>query len=189
MRARLALYVALVAGLLTVCDWACHVRQGVLSYGAPIVGELLPGQPTPAVYLLFFTCAALGVAIGWPRLRLRPAPGPAKTLLHVVVFVATYYASGLFADHPLGFALACVGVWQAQVALNERRGELIAASLLLALAGTLIEALVASTGFFAYARPDLLGVPIWLPGLYLVGAPAALATLAELAALHDREPA
>jgi hypothetical protein len=48
-------------------------------------------------------------------------------------------------------------------------------SVLLAVAGTATEAVISSTGAFAYAHPDLLLAPIWLPGLYLHGAPLALA--------------
>lgn len=166
-----------VAALLTFCDWFCHVRQGVLVYGEPITGEWLPGQPTPLVFLLFLVCAAIGMAIAGPRLRERPAIGLAATLVGVLVFVAFYWGSGRFADHPLAFALACVGVWQAEVALSQRRAELIAFSLVLAIAGTLVEGLVSSTGCFAYVKPDFLGVPMWLPGLYLVGAPTAVALL------------
>lgn len=170
-------YVVAVATLLTLCDWACHVRQGVLVYPQPISYEWLSGQPTPAVFLLFFTCTSVGVVLGRARLRERVRVGLAGTLVAVIVFVAAYWASGRFAAHPLALSLAFVGVWQAQVALAQRRAELIGFSLVLALAGTLIEAVVSSTGFFAYVRPDVLGVPMWLPALYLAGAPAAVATL------------
>lgn len=48
-------------------------------------------------------------------------------------------------------------------------------SLLLAAVGTGVEAAISSPGASAYSHPDVLAVPIWLPGLYLHGAPVALA--------------
>lgn len=181
MRGLLVAYATAVAALLTVCDWACHVRQGVLVYPEPIAREWLPGQPTPAVFLLFFSCTAIGLGLAWSRLRERAPVGLVATLVSVLAFVACYWGSGRFAAYPLAFSLACIGVWQVQVAASQRRAELIGFSIVLALAGTLVEMVVSSTGFFAYLRPDFLGVPMWLPALYLAGAPAALATLGIIA--------
>ena len=46
--------------------------------------------------------------------------------------------------------------------------------------GPLAEGAYAATGFFAYARPAVYGVPAWLGPLYLVGGGAVAATTAEL---------
>ena len=44
----------------------------------------------------------------------------------------------------------------------------------LAVAGTLYEGTLSGSGAFSYLRPDFYNVPIWLPGLYLHGAPLAI---------------
>jgi hypothetical protein len=46
--------------------------------------------------------------------------------------------------------------------------------LLLALVGSAFEGRWSATGSFTYAAPDIAGVPLWLPGLYLHGAPLAV---------------
>jgi hypothetical protein len=46
--------------------------------------------------------------------------------------------------------------------------------LLAALSGVLFEATLSALGGFAYIDPDFLGVPRWLPGLYLHAALAAV---------------
>lgn len=40
-----------------------------------------------------------------------------------------------------------------------------------AIAGPAVEVTLTSIGAFGYAAPDVLGVPVWLPALYLVSAP------------------
>jgi hypothetical protein len=48
-----------------------------------------------------------------------------------------------------------------------RANWLIAYSLVMAVAGAGFEAFWSSLGFFYYRHPDVLGVPRWLPGIYL----------------------
>ncbi len=50
-------------------------------------------------------------------------------------------------------------------------------SLQFAIGGTIFEALLASTGTFHYRHPDLWGVPLWLPGIYLHATPLLRAVL------------
>jgi hypothetical protein len=45
-------------------------------------------------------------------------------------------------------------------------------ALLTAIIGPLVEAALVSTGFFAYTKPDVLGVAMWLPMLYAAGSVA-----------------
>ncbi len=40
-------------------------------------------------------------------------------------------------------------------------------TIVMALAGTLFEAGWSALGFFHYRLPDVVGVPRWLPGIYL----------------------
>jgi hypothetical protein len=82
---------------------------------------------------------------------------------------------------PLNFAALLTGL----VALTIPLGRLAAAravpepgprpfGVALALAGCLVEAAEIEFGWFAYADADVIGVPFWLAGIYLHGAPLAL---------------
>lgn len=46
-----------------------------------------------------------------------------------------------------------------------------------AVGGTMFQSFLASTGEFHYRHPDLWGVPLWLPGVYLHAAPLLRAVL------------
>jgi hypothetical protein len=163
----LALFIAGGIGL-ALCD-QIHVQSGVLDYETG--GFFGQAWWVP----LQFGVAALAIVAGAaPFARARPEPGAAAFLTGTLWFVAAYAASGLFDAHPYALTVAFVLAWAARVALARQPGSLVAFSLLLAAAGTGAEAILSAAGTFAYANPDLLGVPIWLPGLYLHGAPLAL---------------
>ena len=113
---------------------------------------------------LQFGVAALAIVAGAaPFARGRAKPGAAAFLTGTLWFVAAYAASGLFDAHPYALAAAFVVTWALRVALARQPSSLVTFSLLLAAAGTGAEAILSAAGTFAYANPDLLGVPIWLP--------------------------
>lgn len=89
----------------------------------------------------------------------------------ILWFGGAYFASGLFSSRPYFLAFAYSIVWVFRIFAAREKRTLVAFSLLLAVAGTTAEALISYAGFFAYTRPDVFLVPIWLPGLYLHGAP------------------
>jgi hypothetical protein len=164
----LALFIGGGIGL-ALCD-QIHVQAGVLDYET---GGFF-GQAW-WVPLQFGVAAVAIVAGAVPFARQRAKPNSADFVTGSAWFVAAYAASGLFDEHPIALAVAFALAWALRVALARQPGPLVAYSLLLAAAGTAVEAILAGVGAFAYANPDLLGVPIWLPGLYLHGAPLALA--------------
>ena len=173
----LALFAAGAIGL-ALCD-QIHVQAGVLDYETG--GFFGQAWWVP----LQFGVAALAIVAGAaPFARGRAKPGAAAFLTGTLWFVAAYAASGLFDAHPYALAAAFVVTWALRVALARQPSSLVAYSLLLAAAGTGAEAILSAAGTFAYANPDLLGVPIWLPGLYLHGAPLALALAAALSEPH-----
>lgn len=87
------------------------------------------------------------------------------------MFVAAYWASGQWHQHPFGLAIAYALV----LPLRSTRASTLAFAGALALGGTLWEIGLTRTGAFTYNFPDVLGVPLWLPGLYAHGAALALA--------------
>ena len=154
---------------LALCD-QIHVQSGVLDYDTG--GFFGQAWWVP----LQFGVAALAIVAGAaPFARGRAQPKFIDFVTGTAWFVAAYAASGLFDAHPNALAVAFVLTWALRVALAPQPASLVAYSLLLAAAGTAAEAALSAAGTFAYANPDLLGVPIWLPGLYLHGAPLALA--------------
>lgn len=143
---------------LSACD-QMHVRGGVLTHR---------GRPwwVPPM----FGCAGVVIA----RVGGRFARGERDVAPQVPPFVAAYAATALLSDRPRALA---AGLWL--TALPRVRRDLPFA-LLLAAAGPAVEIGVARTGAFSYARP-LREVLPWLAGLYLHGAPLALATAAAAA--------
>ncbi|MEK6606893.1 MAG: hypothetical protein AABZ30_04455 [Myxococcota bacterium] len=167
MRACLVLFV--VGAILgTACD-QIHVQFGVLWYPRPfMLGQAWWVPP-------LFGGAGIALSYG-PALILRAlpaAPPPARPGREIAIagasFVAAYFATGVFSAHPLALAAGLAAAWAARLVRLDRReavGALVV-SLTAAAAGSLFEAALSSTGAFFYHRPDALGVPIWLPSLYL----------------------
>jgi hypothetical protein len=175
----IALFVAGGVGL-ALCD-QIHVQAGVLDYETG--GFFGQAWWVP----LQFGFASLAIVLGAaPFARGRAEPKPADFATGTLWFVGAYAASGVFDAHPYALAGAFVLIWAIRVAVAQQPANLVAFSLLLAIAGTGAEAILSAAGTFAYANPDLLGVPIWLPGLYLHGAPLALAIAGRWATADTR---
>lgn len=91
-------------------------------------------------------------------------------------FVAAYWASGQWHAHPIGLSIAYLVFF----ALRTTHRPTLMFAGLLAVCGVGFEIMLSSTGAFYYFHPDFAGVPMWLGGLYLHGAPFALAVAAKL---------
>lgn len=142
---------------LSACD-RMHVTGGVLRHR---------GRPwwVPPM----FGCAGVVIArVGRSFVR-----EERSVVANAVPFVAAYAATA-FVDRPRLLAAALWGT-----ALPRVRHDLPFA-LLLAAAGPAVEVAVARTGAFSYARPPREVLP-WLSGLYVHGAPLALAVSAAVA--------
>ncbi|MCG6194185.1 hypothetical protein LFX25_13120 [Leptospira sp. FAT2] len=92
-------------------------------------------------------------------------------VLSLIWFVAAYLASGIFAGSAYTLAAIYLGAWLFRMIFSMEAKSLTVFSILLAIGGTGAEAIISGAGLFVYKRPDFLFVPIWLPGLYLHGAP------------------
>jgi hypothetical protein len=157
-----------------LCD-QIHVRTGVLTYPE----SFLLGQPW-WVAPVFGLGAPLVLFGAMPFARTAPVPTRRDLWFGFFWFLAAYAGSGLVGDRAPALYAAVLGVtFAARVALARDRRSLLVFSLLLAAGGCLWEGFLSSTGAFAYARP-LYWVPIWLPGLYLHGAPLAIAVARAL---------
>jgi hypothetical protein len=153
-----------VGGVL--CD-QIHVQGDVLRYRTPRLG----GQawwvgPQFGVAMLAVLRSA--------RVAGRGATSPVRHGSGSAWFLGAYLASAVFRRSPRLLASAFVAAWVARMARHPDRARLVPYGLLLALAGTAYESRWSATGAFTYTAPDVAGVPIWLPGLYLHGAPLAV---------------
>lgn len=144
-----------------------HVRSGVLSYRHPC--RALPGQA--AWVPLLFGASGLVLTAGHAGLlRLTgeraPRATPAQLAQSALGFLAAYVSTVAFQRRPRRLALALASLWLARVLAAPATGKLVAGPLF-ATAGPLFESWLSSTGAFRYRRPDRMGVPLWLPALYL----------------------
>ena len=148
-----------------------HVHFGVLFYPNPwLWGQAWWVAPLFAAATIAILSGASLFTDGAPGTREHQVAGSAAW------FVAAYWASGQWHGHPIGLALGYAGFFALR---TTHRPTLIFAGLLAA-GGVGFEALLSSTGAFHYRHPDLWGTPMWLAGLYLHGAPLALAVAARL---------
>lgn len=152
-----------------LCD-QIHVRGGVLRYRTPrVFGQAWWVAPQFGVAMLAVLRAAR-VAGGRDRRR----PSPRAYVVGAAWFLGAYLASAVFRRSPRALAGVLVALWFGRMARSPDRARVVPYSLLLALVGTAYESVWSSTGSFTYTQPDVAGVPLWLPALYLHGAPLAV---------------
>jgi hypothetical protein len=146
-----------------------HSASGVLFYPDPaFLGEAWWVPP-------FFGLVAVVAALGH-RLtrRVLGGRGVGEGLWPAAAwFVGAYASTGLLHRWPWALAglLAAtfaVRVWL-EPSLRTRTGAVFTVGI--ALAGPAYESWFSSMGAFSYTRPDVFGIAIWLPGLYLHAAP------------------
>ena len=166
----LVLSLFLAGGLAGLLYDQIHVRGGVIHYADP----LLFGQPW-WVGPQYGLATATAVLAGRRFVPARPSTG--RTVVAAGCFLAAYCATAGFNAFAVPLAAALVAVWLAQLLARPAAEQMRAALFCVAVAvvGTSYEAVLTSTGAFRHRRPDVLGVPYWLPALYLLGGLLALA--------------
>lgn len=144
-----------------------HVKFGVLSQN----DQSFFGQAWWVWPVFGVMCVGLlpGYAIVRGLFRKPPTQKSLGGLLSsALVFFAAYAITGPYAHETLLLSVALPLAWIPRVAAR-RRTEAVVFSLILAVMGPVTESVFSLLGFFAYAEPDILGVPFWLPGIYLHG--------------------
>ncbi|MDQ1373404.1 MAG: hypothetical protein QOJ09_742 [Actinomycetota bacterium] len=149
-----------------LCD-QIHVRGGVLRYRTPRVFDQAWWVAPQFGVAMLAVLRSARVAAGDGRGR----PGSVDYLTGTAWFLGAYLASAVFRRTPRLLAGVFLATWLARMARRPDRGRLVPYALMLALAGTTYESRWSATGAFTYTAPDVAGVPLWLPGLYLHGAP------------------
>jgi hypothetical protein len=157
------LAVFLGAGIgLALCD-QMHVQAGVLSHD--VVGWWVPlvfGTGGVAIFVVARGFFARGIVRG----RVVPA---------AAVFVIAYAATALVSEaHPHVLAAVLWATGLARLARDPDPPRALVFAVLLAVSGPLVELGVSEAGLFSYAD-SFSTVALWLSGLYVHGAPLALA--------------
>jgi hypothetical protein len=162
--------VALGAAVATTGDHL-HVLYGVLFYPHPVLYR----QAWWALPL--FAGATVAMLTGSDAVR-RALEGDAvptsfgAALLASGAFFVAYAFTAVAAELPTLVLVVLLVTWLPRVRALPR--WVLAYALVTAVCGTGFEAGLSRLGGFAYVSPDLLGVPRWLPALYLHAALAAL---------------
>ncbi|HZO13081.1 MAG TPA: hypothetical protein VFB62_07475 [Polyangiaceae bacterium] len=149
---------------------ALHTHSGTIVYAREWFAKMAWWTP-----LLF---GATGViALGaYPlierRLRrsLAPPAKPSHLAIGVVVFALLYAASGFLAVSNAAKLFVMLAGALGLFALLGRSLGSIGIALIAATMGSVVEASLIYAGAFRYVTPDRFGIPMWLPGLYAVGA-------------------
>jgi hypothetical protein len=170
MRQNVALFFffALVAAL---CD-RVWVSVGAMSYPGYTVQPWWVPLQYGAVGVVAVNFAAWATHYLVYRDTRAPEDPAARFAVSASWFVAAFLACGLFdRDDARYVALALVLIWLVRFLLQRpKRGERMAILLIclgLAAAGVIGEAVLVHFGVMRYTRPAFLGLPLWLPGLYL----------------------
>lgn len=168
---RLLFFAVLGATMGTLLD-ALHVYNGAAGYSGV---RMLP--VLNVAWYVPFEFATAGVVVGMLRpeldeeLRRKRSDLPGwKVLLGMLILAAVWAASGLLGRAGLSneattailLPISILTWW-----LFDRTPQGTVAALLTALVGILVESALVHTETYHYTRPDFLGVPMWLPNLYL----------------------
>ncbi len=169
IRAR-GLVAAIVGGVACLVGDHLHVVEGVLFYPHKVFWD-----QAWWVFPLFFGATIVVLAgIHWVH------PDPPPRLEHPVralvgdsiAFMTAYAFTAFAATLPDVVLWVLLASWVARV-VHGMPPRHVLFCVLVAIGGTSWEAMWSGIGMFTYHHPDFLGVPRWLPALYLHAAVAA----------------
>jgi uncharacterized protein DUF2878 len=168
---------------------AIHVYGDVETYSSEVFGEL--GWFVP----LEFGLAGVAAALAIPILERRFGPGhqPVWTAwerLREVILLTGLYVTSIAVNGPNAalFLIALVVLLAVRLRFVSTRGDL-GFALTAAVAGPVVEAAIHAVGAFDYTEPDVLGLPLWLPGLWANGGLAIRRLFGPLAVPEPHEAA
>lgn len=144
-----------------------HTYGGMTSYPHPIVFRMAWWT------MPLFGGAFVLLGLTYAALRRGDQTGPRRPSLWVgfAVFGALYFMTGFLpAGHVTKLAIL-LGGFALLVARVDRSRAAWGTGLIAAFAGPAFELVLVKLGVFAHLEPDLAGLPIWLPGLYLASGP------------------
>lgn len=154
---------ATVAGAACLVADHLHVAYAVLFYPHPSFW----GQAFWVFPLFFFSTIAVlsGVKLVCPDLP-RVADRSRTLAADTIAFLAAYTFTAVASPMPNLVLFVLLGAWMVRV-VRGMPVRVVAYCLVTAVSGTAFEITLSHLGGFTYLHPDFLGVPRWLPALYL----------------------
>jgi hypothetical protein len=149
----------------TVCDHL-HATNDVLSYPHVFVWNQSWWVPLLFAGAAVVITANAGVIRKLFGARQLEAPTARDIVSDGISFVTAYAFTAYAQILPNVIAGVLFMWWLARV-LKGAPAWLVVYSVLVGIGGTLFEAGWSALGFFHYNHPDMIGVPRWLPGIYL----------------------
>jgi hypothetical protein len=141
-----------------------HVMYGVLFYPhSPVMDQ--PWWVFPLFLGATGAMLAGGDAVRKQLSGEAVPTSPGEALLATATFFVAYAFTAVAAELPTFVLAVLILTWLARVRGMPR--WIVVYALGVAASGVAFEALLSRLGAFAYVSPDWLGVPRWLPGLYL----------------------
>jgi hypothetical protein len=152
-----------VAG--TVFD-GFHTFGGRTEYAAPVF--LRMAWWTPPLFA-FAAVAVGGAALATDALRARPLPAPSRraATLGFAAFGLAYLASGFLPASNVTVAVLLAATSGALWLGLDRTLAGAVAGVAVAAVGCTVEVVLTRAGLFRHTRPDVSGLPVWLPFLYV----------------------
>jgi hypothetical protein len=124
---------------------------------------------TPPLFGVAYALLALTYRQGEPRPVV--AIPPARAGIGFVAFAALYFASGFLpAANGVKLTVLLVGAALLFAFVDRSRAALVT-GVISAFVGPAFEVVLVRTGVFLHLQPDFLGIPMWLPALYLASGP------------------
>ena len=148
-----------------------HTHSATTAYPHPWILQMAWWTP-----LLFGSTVAFGglaYTMGYRALGGGPeVTSPARLAIALTGFGLLYFASGYVPlPHASMLALLVTGaivLW----AIADRSWQGIVLALASAACGCATEIFLTHIGAFMHLHPDALGIPLWLPGIYMASGPA-----------------
>jgi hypothetical protein len=152
---------------------AIHTWSGMTAYPSPVF--LRAAWWTP----LAFGVAGLATGLAYPWLErstrrdVAVARTPREALVAFAAFTLLYLVSGFWrAESGAKAAVVAFGAVYMWLRFARTRAAALMA-IAAAIVGPAVEAVLVATGLFLHLKPDVLGVPLWLPPLYAAGSIAS----------------
>lgn len=171
------LRVALLGATLGSAMDALHTFSGTTAYAHPVLWRAAWWTP------LVFAGAYVAMAVVYSAvLGDEAADGPrTKRILGVSGFTLLYVVSAFAPVTNLAKAELLVFGALLTFVLVDASVPALATALVAAFTGPFIESRLVAAGLFSHANPDVGGIPLWLPALYLASGPGLSGWLCAVA--------
>lgn len=162
------LKVALTGATLGSLMDAFHTYGGATSYPEPVLFRAAWWVPG------LFAIAYLSIALAYvpvQRLFKSALPSRNQQIGGVLFFATLYFSSGFLPFENAGKTVVLLTGAALLFAYVDRSKAAIACGVAGAFIGPTTEILLTHLGVFSHLQPDVLGIPMWLPALYLASGP------------------